>query len=87
MRVHPDVQGALQAIKAATSSPTRESLFCTQNTKYQGFFIKRRKPDGDTCQVVIGPSLLRWILVIVLVVVWLFQGGNPAQLLRSFLHP
>jgi hypothetical protein len=87
MRVHPYVQAALQAIKATTPDPIPESLICTQNTKFQCLFIKRRKPDGDTCQVVIGPSLLRWLLVIFLVVVWLFQGGNPTQLLWSFLHP
>ena len=87
MRVHPYVQAALQAIKATTPDPIPESLICTQNTKFQCLFIKRRKPDGDTCQVVIGPSLLRWLLVIFLVVVWMFQGGNPTQLLWSFLHP
>lgn len=79
MRVHPDVQVALQAIKATTPDPIPESLICTQNTKFQCLFIKRRKPDGDTYQVVIGPSLLRWLLVIFLVVAWLFQGGNPAH--------
>jgi hypothetical protein len=56
-----------------------------QTTKFQCLFIKRRKPNGDTCQVVIGPSLLRWILILILVIILLLRGENLAQVLWSLL--
>jgi hypothetical protein len=39
-----------------------------QASIFQCLFIMRRKPDGDRFQVVIGPSLLRWLLVLFLVI-------------------
>ena len=80
MRVYPNVQAGLQAVKATTPDPIPESLFHTQNTKFQCLFIKRRKPDGDTCQFVIGPSLL----LLLLVIVFLLRGVSPTQLLWAF---
>jgi len=39
MRVHPDVQAALQAIKATTPASPIESLFRTQNTNFGAYLI------------------------------------------------
>jgi hypothetical protein len=56
-----------------------------QASRFQCLFIKRRKPDGDTLQVVIGPSMLRWLLAVLLVIGLLLRGGNQVQLLWNLL--
>jgi hypothetical protein len=56
-----------------------------QTAKFQCLFIKRRKPNGDTFQVVIGPILLRWLFVLFLAIVLILRGGKHAQLLWSLL--
>ncbi len=54
--------------------------------KFPCFRIKRRHPNGQACEIEIRPSLLRWLLIFVLVIVLLVRGGDPAQLFRDLLH-
>jgi hypothetical protein len=55
--------------------------------KFPCLRIKRRTPNGHTCEMEIRPSLLRWLLVTVLVIALLIRGLDPVLLLRNLLHP
>lgn len=54
--------------------------------KFPCLLIKRQQPNGQSWQVIIGPSLLRWIFILFLAFVLLLWGDDPAQLLRDLLH-
>lgn len=54
--------------------------------KFPCFRIKRRNPNGQTSEIEIRPSLLRWLLIFVLVLAFLIRGGDPTQLFRNLLH-
>ena len=54
--------------------------------KFPCFRIKKRGASGQTCEMEIRTSLLRWLLLAVVVIVFLARGGDPAQLFRNLLH-
>jgi hypothetical protein len=54
--------------------------------KFPCLRIKIRGADGKSAEIEIRPSLIRWLLIALVVVVLLFQGADPGHLLRDFLH-
>lgn len=54
--------------------------------KFPCLRIKTRRSDGGSIDIEIRPSLIRWLLIVLIVVVLLFQGADPGHLLRDFLH-
>jgi hypothetical protein len=48
----------------------RSSMF----HKYPSFRVRRKVPNGQLFEMEIRPSLLRWLLVLLLILVWLVQG-------------
>lgn len=54
--------------------------------KFPCFRIKRRNANGQTSEIEIRPSLLRWLIIFVVVLAFLIRGGDPAQLFRNLLN-
>jgi hypothetical protein len=54
--------------------------------KFPCFRIKRRSPNGQTSELEIRPSLLRWLLIFLVVLVFLIRGGDPGQIFQNLLH-
>lgn len=54
--------------------------------KFPCFRIKRRSPNGQTSELEIRPSLLRWLLIFLVVLAFLIRGGDPAQIFQNLLH-
>jgi hypothetical protein len=54
--------------------------------KFPCLRIKIRGADGKSGEIEIRPSLIRWLLIALIVVILLFQGADPGHLLRDFLH-
>jgi len=54
--------------------------------KFPSLRIKHRGSDGESAEIEIRPSLIRWLLIALVVIVLLLHGGDPARLLRDVLH-
>jgi hypothetical protein len=54
--------------------------------KFPCLRIKRRWADGQSAEVEIRPSLIRWVLIALVVLVLLLHGGDPGHLLRDVFH-
>jgi len=47
--------------------------------------IKRRMKNGRNSEIEIRPSLLRWVLIALVVIVLLLRGFDPTEVLRTLL--
>jgi hypothetical protein len=53
--------------------------------KYPCFRFKRRKPNGDSYELEVRASLLRWIIVGLAVVALLLCGIDPMQIITQLV--
>ena len=53
--------------------------------KFPCLRIKRRGPTRET-EIELRPSLIRWLLIGLVVILLLVHGENPGRLLRDVLH-
>jgi len=54
--------------------------------KFPCLRIKRRRRNGQTDEIEIRPSLIRWLLILLVVLVVIIRGDDPARLLKDLLQ-
>jgi len=54
--------------------------------KFPCLRIKRYRRNGQTDEIEIRPSLIRWLLILLVVLVVIIRGDDPARLLKDLLQ-